>query len=43
MSDLAHTALRVTLMSIAVASCAVIALIVLDCLSRIAFGFGIMP
>lgn len=43
MPDLAHTALRVTLMSVAVVCCGVIALILIDCLCRIAFGFGVMP
>lgn len=42
MSDLSHTVLRFVIMTLAIFWCGVIALIVLDCLSRIAFGQGIM-
>jgi len=43
MPDLAQDLLRYVLIAIAAVSSLVIAIIVLDCISRIALGCGVMP
>jgi len=43
MPDLAHTALRYVLMSITALCCGVIAILTLDCISRLALNVGVFP
>lgn len=42
MTDRAYNALQYTLFAIAALCCGVIAIVCLDCISRIALGFGVI-